>query len=534
MSDLSTKWLDSAVFYEIYPQSFYDSNADGIGDIPGIIDKLDYIQYLGCNAIWMNPCFCSPFMDAGYDISDFYSVAPRYGTNEDLKRLFKEAKDRGIRICLDLVPGHTSIEHPWFKESCKAEANKYTNWFVWSDSAFARTDGDRYFVSGHSERDASFMPNFFYHQPALNYGFAEIDRPWQLPPQHPDLLALREEIKKIMRVWLDLGASGFRVDMASSLIRNDPESNGITEFWQEVRGMLDAEFPEAVLISEWSDPPRAINAGFDMDFLLFHTISYHSLFRNECDSYPMPDRENHNSFFSKKGKGDISLFLDDYMRFYNDTHGKGYVSLVSGNHDLLRLSLGRDVDDMKIAFAFLLTMPGVPFIYYGDEIGMKYIENLPSKEGGYYRTGSRTPMQWTAGCNAGFSAASSDKLYLQVDDSSDRPNVDDQIGVDSSLLETVRSLIKTRAENPALRADGAFTPVYGEPGKYPFVYLRTDGESSYLVALNPSDKKQIVELDSIAFTKFEPLNVTNASISVSGKGFHLEMDEVSYGIFKLA
>ena len=131
-------WLDSAIFYEIYPQSFKDSNADGMGDLPGIIEKLDYVKELGCNAIWLNPCFESPFGDAGYDISDFYSVAPRYGTNEDLKRLFCEAHKKGIIVLLDLVAGHTSSEHPWFRESMKAKRNEYSDRYVWTDSIWVK------------------------------------------------------------------------------------------------------------------------------------------------------------------------------------------------------------------------------------------------------------------------------------------------------------------------------------------------------------------------------------------------------------
>ena len=130
------KWLENAVFYEIYPQSFCDTNADGIGDFQGIIDRLDYIQELGCNAIWMNPCYMSPFLDAGYDISDYYRTAPRYGTNADIKRLFDELHKRGMHILLDLVPGHTSWDHPWFKESCKAAKNEFTDRYIWTDSTW--------------------------------------------------------------------------------------------------------------------------------------------------------------------------------------------------------------------------------------------------------------------------------------------------------------------------------------------------------------------------------------------------------------
>ena len=216
-------WLSTAVFYQIYPQSFYDSNRDGIGDIPGIIKKLDYIYSLGCNAIWINPCFESPFRDAGYYIADYYKVAKRYGTNSDLKHLFKEAKKRSIKICLDLVSGHTSIDHPWFRESCKAETNKYSNRYIWTKSVWESAGDDYRIINGFSERDGNFITNFFWFQPALNYGFARPDpaKPWQLSTSHPDVRTLRREIMNIMRYWLDMGADGFRVDMASSLVKGD-------------------------------------------------------------------------------------------------------------------------------------------------------------------------------------------------------------------------------------------------------------------------------------------------------------------------
>ncbi len=161
-------WLEKAVFYEIYPQSFFDSNGDGIGDLPGILQKLDYLQFLGVNAVWLNPCFASPFQDAGYDVSDYYQVAPRYGTNADLKKLFDEAGRLGIRIFLDLVPGHTSIENAWFKESCKVERNKYSDWYIWTNSIWTWNAPGVQTVIGYAERDGNYITNFFHFQPALN------------------------------------------------------------------------------------------------------------------------------------------------------------------------------------------------------------------------------------------------------------------------------------------------------------------------------------------------------------------------------
>ena len=275
-------WLEEAVFYQIYPQSFYDTNGDGIGDLPGIIQKLDYLAGLGVNALWLNPCFESPFQDAGYDVSDYYKVAARYGTNEDLRRLFVEARKRRIRVLLDLVPGHTSIEHPWFKAACRAERNPYSDWFIWTGSAWEWDVPGYRVISGYAERDASYLTNFFYFQPALNYGFANPDpsRPWQQPVDAPGPRRVREELRNIMRFWIEMGASGFRVDMAGSLVKGDPDYREIKHLWQEMRVWLNREFPEAVLVSEWSNPIVALEAGFHMDFLLPHgTPGWAALFR---------------------------------------------------------------------------------------------------------------------------------------------------------------------------------------------------------------------------------------------------------------
>lgn len=171
-------WLEHALFYEIYPQSFCDSNADGIGDINGIISKLDYIHNLGCNAIWINPCFDSPFVDAGYDVRDYYKVAPRYGTNEDLKHLFEAAHKRDMHVLLDLVPGHTSVTCEWFRQSCRAEKNEYTDRYIWTDSVWNAPEhigSIAGWIRGGTERDGAAAVNFFTTQPALNYGFYEKD-----------------------------------------------------------------------------------------------------------------------------------------------------------------------------------------------------------------------------------------------------------------------------------------------------------------------------------------------------------------------
>ena len=206
---MAANWLKNAVFYEIYPQSFYDSNGDGIGDIQGIIEKLDYVKSLGCNALWLNPCYDSPFKDAGYDVRDYKKVAPRYGTNDDLVRLFKAAHEKGIHVLLDLVPGHTSEQHPWFLESGKAEENEYSDRYIWTENAFCRGDGMP-FIGGEMPRDATYIINFFKSQPALNYGYREIHESWQQPIDAPGPMATREAMKDVMRFWLSKGCDGFR------------------------------------------------------------------------------------------------------------------------------------------------------------------------------------------------------------------------------------------------------------------------------------------------------------------------------------
>ena len=472
-------WLNTAIFYEIYPQSFRDTNADGIGDIPGIIEKLDYIKELGCNALWLNPCFQSPFYDAGYDVEDYYTVAPRYGTNEDLVRLFEEAHKRDMHVLLDLVPGHTAITHKWFRESMKAERNEYTDRYVWTDSTWEEPDGMSA-LKGISERVGACGVNFFSHQPALNYGYYKPDpeKKWQQAMDASGPVATREAMKDVMRFWLQAGCDGFRVDMAHSLVKNDEESKGTISLWQNVREFLDGEFPEAVLVSEWGEPDKSLAGGFHMDFLLhFGPSHYNDLFRCE------------EPWFSKRGKGDIAAFWKKYQESYAKSCG-GLICIPSGNHDMERMARRLTPEEMKIAFAFLLTMPGAPFIYYGDEIGMRYVEGLHSVEGGYERTGARSPMQWDASVNAGFSAAATEKLYIPQDKSADRPTVAAQRDDADSLYSEVKRLIACRLDHTALHNDAGIE--FLEIENYPLAYVRKSGEEKLLVVLNPSDSVQML------------------------------------------
>lgn len=474
------EWLENAVFYEIYPQSFQDSNDDGIGDLQGIIRRLDEIRDLGCTALWLNPCFASPFLDAGYDVSDYLRIAPRYGTNEDARALFEEAHKRGIRVLLDLVPGHTSWEHPWFVSSMQAEKNEYSDRYIWTDCIWEEPTGYAS-LRGISQRDGSCVVNFFTHQPALNYGFLKPEKPWQQLMDAPGPTATRKAMQDVMRFWLNLGCDGFRVDMAGSLVKGDEDGRGTVALWRDFRDFLDREYPNAAMVSEWGEPDKSLLGGFHMDFLLpWGPTHYNDLFRCE------------HPFFA--GEGDASVFVKKYWESYEKTERKGLICIPSGNHDMDRLSRFIHGDNLKIAFAFLLSMPGAPFIYYGDEIGMRYVEGLPSVEGGYGRTGSRSPMQWDDTENAGFSAAPREKLYIPQDDAPDRPTLAAQIKDPASLRNEIKRQIAVRMAHPALQSRGAIRFVCdGAPG-LPLAYERSAGNERILAVFNPAAEARLCPL----------------------------------------
>ncbi|MCF7958246.1 MAG: alpha-glucosidase C-terminal domain-containing protein [Phycisphaerae bacterium] len=531
---MGPEWLADAVFYQIYPQSFNDSNGDGVGDIPGIISKLDYVQSLGVDALWLNPCFESPFNDAGYDVADYRKVAKRYGTNRDLKRLFTEAHKRGMKVCLDLVVGHTSIEHKWFKESSKANANAYSDYYIWTDDWTADA-GNLNTIRGMAGRNGNFVTNFFWSQPALNYGFAKPDpqKPWQLGVHHPSCQAVLQEMIDVMQFWLDLGCDGFRVDMAYCLVKNDPACKQTSKIWRGVRKMLDAEYPQAALIAEWNNPAEAIQAGFHADFMInFDCITDPGCLNDGKCRDPFA-YSNGEPFFSKAGKGDVHGFLDTYLDHYHQSCKAGYIALPTGNHDIIRLGQGRTAAELELVFAFLLTMPGVPFIYYGDEIGMDHRHNIPTVEGGYTRTGARTPMQWSPAKNAGFSTAHPSKLYTPVDPDKARVCVADQEDDDHSLLNRVRALVALRKGHKALGGDGHFEVLYAEPGQCPLVYLRKRGRERILIAINPATQPAEAIFASEDIRPGEVLMGSRVDLAEKGPKYHITVPGSAYAVIKV-
>jgi len=520
-------WLRTAVFYQIYPQSFADSNGDGIGDLPGLISKLDYLKSLGITALWLNPIFESPFGDAGYDIADFRKVAARYGTNDDAVRLFQEAHARGIKVVMDLVAGHTSDQHPWFQSAISDPESPYRDYYIFTgDEPQKPMFGDYCPTTPAGE---NYVANFLPFQPALSFGYHQPDptRPWQLQAEHPACLKVRTELRDIMKFWLDLGCDGFRVDMASSLIRGGEGSAELARLWQGFRTWFDQDYPDAVLVAEWSNPIQAIAAGYHVDFMIHFGEPAYTHLVGSGNELRGKSRIPH-VFFERSGEGDIRQFLDNYIKHYEGTFGRGYTSLPTGNHDFQRPRLGREFDDLRVLYAMLFTMPGVPFLYYGDEIGMRNIDGLPEKEGSMWRTGNRTPMQWEKSApNLGFSTAAEADLYLPVDPAEDAPTVSEQETEADSLLHFTRKLIALRAEHSGLGNDAAFRPLYAEAGKYPFVYERSDATARFAIAVNPGEPERSVdlpELDGAQLILAEGATLSGTTLALNG---------VSFAIFKL-
>lgn len=536
---MSTDWLSDAVVYEIYPQSFADSDGDGIGDLPGALARLDHLAWLGVDVVWFNPCFASPFRDAGYDVSDYDHVAPRYGTDADLVAFVDAARDRGIRVLLDLVAGHTSSDHAWFRASAAAEASGdpaadpstsgSADRYIWSDRPGPG------FVASTGTRPGYHLKNFYDTQPALNFGYAHLDpaEPWRQPVDAPGPLANREALRRVMARWCEVGVAGFRVDMAFSLVKDDPDHVETSALWRELHGWLGEAHPDAVLVPEGTEPLPADGSGttgFDADCWLVIRDEHASLFDNggagTMTAHAPPVG---GCYFDEAGAGSAQPFVDAWAEHRSQWGPDRRVLLASSDHDFSRLACGtRTREQLGAAFAFLLTWGSVPSVFAGDEIGVRYLPGLPDVEGSvweptYNRSGARTPVQWDTSVNAGFSTAPADRLYLPVDPDPDRPDVASQRADPSSTLHTVRRLIALRRATPALRARGT-TEVLATG--YPFAYVRG---GTHLVVVNP--RREPAQLDLGARLTCEPTALEALGVTVTDGV--VRADGFGYGVFAL-
>jgi maltose alpha-D-glucosyltransferase/alpha-amylase len=479
-------WLKQSAFYQVYPSSFQDSDGNGIGDIAGIRSRLGYLDSLGINAVWLNPVFTSAFGDGGYDVIDFYQVDPRFGTNAGLVAFVNDAHRRGMRVVLDLVAGHTSNQSAWFRQSMQADPDlRYSDYYIWPDrkpDGLPERDAAR-FVEANAPRGKYYIKNYYAIQPALNFGYASPDpkHPWEQAVGAPGPLAVRRELQNIIAFWMDKGVDGFRVDLAASLVKNDPDKRATIALWRELNGWFDRAYPDGVLIAEWFNPKESISAHFDVDFL-------RSTLLNPPGRGPKlpPD----SLYFNRAGKGRIAEWHAYFSDQYRSTLNKGYLSLPTGNHDSPRIANGdrTDARQLKVAMTFLLTQPGIPFIYYGDEIGMRYIPGSPDVEGSRDRSGTRTPMQWDGGPNAGFSSAPASRIYIPQDPDPRRPTVAGQLADPSSQLTYVRELLRLRASSEALGNRGEWELLSDPEVPYPMVYRRFSGGEEYVVAVNPAGR----------------------------------------------
>lgn len=498
------EWWKQAIFYQIYSRSFADSNVDGIGDINGITQHLDYLNdgtpaSLGVDAIWLTPIYSSPQFDFGYDVSDYLSIDPCYGTMEDFERLIGEAHQRNIKIIMDMVPNHTSCEHAWFKESRSSKDNPKRDWYIWTDGrgfrGRRRPNNWMNMFEGSAWKWDKATRQFYYHagakeQPDLN---------WRNPQ-------VKEAMFNVFRFWLDKGVDGFRLDVINHLVKDDGlRSNPVAigrrpyemqrhlydrdlpethEIIKDLRKLLD-EYPDRMMVGEintmepevvasyYGQGNNELHLGFDFAFALGKWLPYHGW----------------KASIFKKAVSNLEKFLPR----------PAWPCYFLSNHDACRHfsaydKRGSGEARARVAAAMLLTLRGSPFLYYGEEIGMpnskiprKKILDPPGKR--FWpiykgRDAGRTPMQWNDSKNAGFGSGEpwlpADKSYKK------KVNVAAQKNSPDSLLYFYKKLIRLRKSSPAL-FDGSYYCLENVPGDC-FAFLRKSDNQKVLVALNFSSK----------------------------------------------
>jgi alpha-glucosidase len=525
------QWWQNAVFYEIYPRSFADSNNDGVGDLKGITSKLDYLKDLGVDAIWISPCFPSPQVDFGYDVSDYENIDPMYGTLADFDVLASEAKKRGIHIILDFVVNHSSDQHPWFLDSKSSRTSAHRDWYIWRDGKGPGEPPNNW-VSGFGGSAWKFDPatnQYYYH-----YFYAEQpDLNWRNP-------AVKDAMFDVTRWWYKRGVAGFRLDAVDTLFE-DPnlQDNPITRPGQNAFGdpfeknKYNTKLPEVhdILrgLRKVADEHDAVLVGETWTADVAELNQYYGEGNNELQ-LPM------DFLFTMVNKLSPAEFRKQIAAV---NAASGWPTFVISNHDIVRsydrYGDGQHNDQIaKLMAALYLTLRGTPIMYYGEEIGMKTTPptskedvrdpigrtGWPKEKG---RDGERTPMQWDSGENAGFSKGTP---WLPVPPTFKTHNVADESKDPDSVLVFYKNVLKLRHTNPAL-TDGTYTAI-NESDANVLSYLRVYKDHGVVVALNMSDAPQKVtlELKGNGFAAAKSLLATGKS-GASGGEISLE----PFGVF---
>jgi maltose alpha-D-glucosyltransferase/alpha-amylase len=499
-------WFKTAVFYEIHIRGFFDGDGDGSGDFRGLTEKLDYLQWLGIDCIWLLPMYDSPLRDGGYDISDFFAIHKDYGVMEDVRRFIDESHQRGMRVIADLVMNHTSSEHPWFKEARESPDSPKRNWYVWSKTKQRYQDARIIFIDTESsnwtwdeQAEAYYWHRFFHHQPDLNYAEPEV----------------QQAMLEVLRFWLDLGLDGFRLDAVPYLYEaegtNCENLPATHEYLKRVRKEIDENYPDRVLLAEANQWPADVVDYFgdgDECHMAFHFPVMPRMFmalRRE-DATPMleildqtphiPDNCQWGLFLRNHDELTLEMVTDeerDYM--YAEYAKDPRMKLNLGIRRRLAPLLDNGRDEVELMTAILFSLPGSPVLYYGDEIGMG--DNVYLGD----RDGVRTPMQWTGDRNGGFSGADFAQLYAPP--SMDpvygyqAVNVEAQLRTPTSLLRWTRRFVALRKEHPVFGV-GSYEPLRPSNRRI-FAHVRRHERETVLCVHNLARSAQAVELDLSEF-----------------------------------
>jgi maltose alpha-D-glucosyltransferase/alpha-amylase len=508
-------WFKRAVFYEIHIRGFFDGNGDGYGDFRGLIEKLDYLQWLGVDCIWLLPMYPSPLKDGGYDVADFTGIHPDFGTTEDFRLFVDEAHQRGMRVIADFVMNHTSSEHPWFQRARAAEpGSPERNWYVWSDTVHRYEDARIIFVDTEQsnwtwdeQAGAYYWHRFFSHQPDLNFESPEV----------------QDAMIEVLRFWLDLGMDGFRLDAIPYLFEaegsdceNLPETHA---FLKRVRREVDENYPDRVLLAEANQWPEDVVEYYgdgDECHMCFHFPVMPRLFmslRRE-DATPMieildrtpaiPDNCQWGLFLRNHDELTLEMVTDeerDYM--YAEYAKDPRMKINLGIRRRLAPLIDNGRDEMELLHAILFSLPGSPVLYYGDEIGMG--DNVYLGD----RDGVRTPMQWTGDRNGGFSRADFAALYapplMDPVYGYQAVNVEAQLRTPTSLLRWMHRFIALRKEHPVFGL-GSYEALHPANAKI-FAHIRRHEDDIVLCVHNMARSAQAVELDLSEFAGRYPVEM---------------------------